>query len=160
MAKGSRVVLGLALGVLLITPLAAQQSGQTKVGGLTCRTSASLGLIIGSHQKLSCRFSPDGSGEPENYAGHINRLGLDLGIRGGGVMAWAVLAPTNGVTRGALAGKYVGASGGASLGVGASANVLIGGSHRSIALQPLSVEGQVGVNLALGVAGLTLMHVR
>ena len=71
-------------------------------------------------------------------------------------MAWVVLAPTNGVHHGALAGKYVGASGGASLGVGPSANVLVGGSHRSFALQPLSVEGQVGVNLALGVAGLTL----
>jgi hypothetical protein len=160
MSKHSQVMLGIALSVLLSTPLAAQQAGGTKAGTLTCRTSASLGLIIGSHQKLACRFTPDGSGVPEDYAGHINRLGLDLGIRAGGIMAWAVIAPTNGVHRGALAGKYVGASGGASLGVGAGANALIGGSQRSIALQPLSVEAQVGVNLALGVAGLTLASVR
>jgi hypothetical protein len=74
-------------------------------------------------------------------------------------MAWGVFAPTNGYHHGALAGTYVGGSGSASLGVGVGANALIGGSHRSIALQPLSVEGQVGVNLALGVAGLSLQLV-
>jgi Protein of unknown function (DUF992) len=160
MSMHNQVMLGIALSVLLSTPLAAQPAGGTKAGTLTCRTSASLGLIIGSHQKLACRFTPDGSGVPEDYAGHINRLGLDLGIRAGGIMAWAVIAPTNGVHRSALAGRYVGASGSVSVGVGANANLLVGGSHRSFALQPLSVEGQVGVNLALGVAGLTLASVR
>jgi Protein of unknown function (DUF992) len=85
---------------------------------------------------------------------HAGFLQVDRCI--GGVMAWAVLAPTNGVSPGALAGKYVGVSGDASLGVGGGANVLVGGSHRSVALQPVSVTGNVGINLALGVAGLTL----
>ena len=137
-------------------PLAAQQAGGTKVGVLTCKTSASLGLLVGSHQKLRCNFKPDSGDAPENYVGHINRLGVDVGVKAGGVMAWGVFAPTNGYHHGALAGKYVGGSGSASLGVGVGANALIGGSHRSIALQSLSVEGQVGVNLALGVAGLSL----
>jgi hypothetical protein len=110
-----------------IGPLAAQQSGSTKVGVLTCKTSASLGLIVGSHQKLRCSFSPDGGGPPESYVGHVNRLGLDLGIKAGGAMAWGVFAPTNGLHHGALAGTYVGASGSASLGVGAGANALVGG---------------------------------
>ena len=154
MLKYSRVLTALALLASLNTPLAAQQT--TKAGVLTCKTSASLGLILGSHQKVACSFTPDGGGPPEIYFGHINRLGLDLGVKAGGIMAWAVLAPTKGVPHGALAGKYVGGSGSISVGVGASANVLVGGSHRSFALQPLSVEGQVGVNLALGVAGLTL----
>jgi hypothetical protein len=140
----------------IAVPAVAQQSNQAKAGVLACRTSASLGLIVGSHQKLRCRFTPDAGGPPETYVGHINRLGLDLGIRAGGAMVWAVLAPTNGIHHGALAGTYVGASGSVSVGLGANANVLVGGSHRSIALQPLSVEGQVGVNLALGVAGLSL----
>jgi hypothetical protein len=150
------ILLTVAVVLATATPLLAQQAGGTKVGALTCKTSASLGLIIGSHQKLRCSFTPDNGGPPEIYTGHINRLGLDLGLKAGGVMAWGVLAPTNGLHHGALAGKYIGASGSASLGVGVGANALIGGSHRSIALQPLSVEGQVGVNLALGVAGLTL----
>jgi Protein of unknown function (DUF992) len=150
-----KTILALALVLSACSPLAAQQAGGTKVGMLTCKTSASLGLLVGSHQKLRCSFSPD-NGPPENYVGHINRLGLDIGVKAGGVMAWGVFAPTAGLHHGALAGKYVGGSSSASLGVGLGANALIGGSHRSIALQPLSIEGQVGVNLALGVAGLTL----
>ncbi len=142
-----------------MSPAVAQQSGGTKVGVLACQTSASLGLIVGSHQKLRCIFSPDNGTAPENYVGHVNRLGVDLGVKAGGALAWGVFAPTNGPHHGALSGTYVGASGSISLGLGAGANALIGGSHRSIALQPLSVEGQVGVNLALGVAGLTLRHV-
>jgi Protein of unknown function (DUF992) len=160
MSKYSTILLAVAALLGAITPLPAQQAGGTKVGVLTCKTSASLGLIIGSHQKMSCAFSPEIAGLlPENYAGHINRLGLDLGVKAGGAMAWGVFAPTNGLHHGALAGRYVGASGSASLGVGVGANALIGGSHRSIALQPLSVEGHVGVNLALGVAGLSLRSV-
>ena len=89
-------------------PLAAQQTGGAKVGVLTCQTSASLGLLVGSHQKIRCSFKPDSGGAPENYVGHINRLGIDIGVRAGGVMAWGVFAPTNGYHHGALAGKYVG----------------------------------------------------
>lgn len=148
--------ISVAVTVLLILVSAASAQQKTQVGMLTCETSASLGLIVGSHQKLSCSFAPNSGTAPEYYSGTINRLGIDLGIKGAGVMAWAVLAPTNGISPRALTGKYVGASGDASLGVGGGANVLIGGSHRSVALQPVSVAGNVGVNLALGVAGLTL----
>ena len=152
-----RLVFAVAAVFLTATlPLAAQQAGGTKAGVLSCKTSASLGLIVGSHRKLRCGFTPNSGGPPDYYVGHVNRLGLDLGIKAGGVMGWGVIAPTNGIHHGALAGTYVGASGSASLGVGLGANALVGGSHRSIALQPLSVEGQAGVNLALGVAGLTL----
>jgi Protein of unknown function (DUF992) len=159
MRKHARTLLGLALAAALAAPAAAQQSGGTKIGVLTCKTSASLGLIIGSHQRIRCGFAPD-NGPPENYEGHIGRLGLDLGVKGGGVMTWAVFAPVNGYHHGALAGTYVGGSGSASLGVGVGANALLGGSHKSVALQPLSVEGNVGVNLALGVASLTLRGAR
>jgi len=155
----TKFALGLLAVALAATPALAQQSGGTKVGLLTCKSSASLGLIIGSHQRIRCSFAPD-NGPPENYEGHINRLGLDLGVKGGGIMTWAVFAPVNGYHHGALAGTYIGGSGSASLGVGVGANALVGGSHRSIALQPLSVEGNVGVNLALGVAGLTLRSER
>ena len=150
-----KMLLAAAMLCAGLLPASAQPSGGTKVGVLTCRTSASLGLIVASHQRLRCSFSPD-SGPPEHYVGYVNRLGIDLGIRAGGVMAWGVVAPTNGYHHGALAGHYVGANADASLGLGAGAKVLVGGSHRTISLQPLSVSGQVGVNLALGVAGLTL----
>ena len=147
--------LGCAL-IILSMSCSLAPAEPAKIGVLTCNTSASLGLILGSQQKLNCQFKSDTEDNLETYSGTINRLGVDLGIKGGGVMVWAVLAPTRGYNRGALAGKYVGASGDVSVGVGAGANVLIGGSNRSISLQPLSVSGNVGVNLALGVAGLTL----
>ncbi len=160
MRKHARTLLGLALAAALVAPAAAQPGG-TKVGVLTCRTAASIGLIVGSHQRIACSFAPDaGGGRPDNYAGYITRVGLDLGVTTGGVMTWGVVAPVSGWHHGALAGQYAGASGSVSAGVGVGANALVGGSHRSFALQPLSVSGNVGVNLALGVAGLTLRSVR
>ena len=137
-------------------PLAAQQPQRAKVGTLTCQTSASIGLIVGSHQKLRCRFSPDNGGPQEYYSGHVGRIGLDIGVRVAGVLVWAVYAPTNVIHHGSLAGTYVGASGDISLGVGVGAKALVGGSHNSVALQPLSVEGQVGVNVALSISSLNL----
>lgn len=135
---------------------AMAQSDRAQVGMLTCRTSPNIGLVIGSRQTMQCTFTPSSGAPPDHYAGTINRLGLDVGVTAGGVLGWAVFAPSSGVPRGALAGRYGGASGQASLGVGVGANALFGGSNRSIALQPVSVEGQIGANFALGVAGLTL----
>jgi len=70
----------------------------------------------------------------------------------GGVMVWAVYAPTN-RRRGALSGTYAGAAAEATLIAGLGANALVGGSDRTIALQPFSVQGQVGLNIAAGGRG-------
>ena len=147
------------LGVLAmawIAPAAAETPQGTAAGVLSCKLAPSIGLIIGSTQRMACRFAPNGPYPPEAYVGVMNSIGLDIGITAGGAMAWGVVAPNAGPMRGKLAGKYVGASGSVGLGVGVGANVLFGGSNRSIALQPLSVEGSVGINLSLGVSGLTL----
>jgi hypothetical protein len=131
------------------------QGNSVRQGVLTCQMSASIGLIVGSRQRLRCQFKSN-SGWVQNYSGVINRVGLDLGVTAGGVMTWGVLASTSNIQRTALTGRFVGASGDIAIGVGVGANALIGGTQKSISLQPLSVEGQVGVNLALGVAGMTL----
>ena len=149
----------LLLGLLLIGNPAHAQGSTTRQGMLTCRTSASLGLILGSTQRLACQFKAD-SGWTQNYDGRMNRIGLDIGITAGGVMVWAVLGSSSAIQPGALTGRFVGASGEISVGVGAGANLLIGGTAQSISLQPLSLEGQIGLNLALGVAGMTLAPVR
>jgi hypothetical protein len=144
-----------ALFGLTAAPVMAQSG--VKAGLLTCRTGPSVGLIVGSHQRMHCRFDPDGGGPSEAYSGAITRVGLDVGIRAGGVMGWGVYAPSSApLSHRALIGHYVGASGDASLGVGAGGKLLVGGSHHTVSLQPLALSGQVGVNLALGVAGLTL----
>ena len=145
-----------ALATVFISPAAAQQPPGTSVGTLTCKMAPSIGLLFGPRQRMACRFIPNGSNSPEAYLGVMGTIGLDVGITAGGVMAWGVFAPTAGPRRGALAGTYVGASGAIGVGVGVGANLLFGGTGRSIALQPLSVEGSVGINLSLGVSSLTL----
>jgi hypothetical protein len=135
---------------------AADAQSRVRAGGLACNLSPTVGLIIGSRQQVRCTFTPSGGGRVEYYNGHIGRLGLDLGVTAGGRMIWGVFARTSRVPPRTLAGTYVGASGDASLGIGGGANVLVGGSNRTISLQPLSLQGQVGVNLALGVASMTL----
>jgi hypothetical protein len=142
------------LALVFATPALAQ-SPPVRAGGLTCNTGPRVGLLIGSKQRMNCIFTSN-SGLQYPYRGRITRLGLDVGVTGGGRLFWGVFAPTSHIGPGALRGTFVGASGNASLGLGLGANVLVGGSHRTISLQPLSVEGQFGVNLALGVAGLRL----
>ena len=145
-----------ALVVALMTTTSVAQS-TTQAGMLECRTGPRIGLVLGSFNKMNCIFRPN-VGPPQHYTASEGRIGLDLGITAGGVLAWAVLAPSSGVAPGALAGGYGGASGDAAVGVGVGANVLFGGSARSIALQPLSVEGTIGVALSAGVTGLTLVY--
>jgi len=155
-----KTVKSAALGMLLlasILPASAQNSThRTQVGALECSLAPRVGLIVGSHRRMTCRFRPSNPGPVEVYSGSITRVGLDVGISAGGKMIWGVIARTGRYTPRALAGKYVGASGDIALGLGVGANVLVGGFHNSVALQPLSVEGSAGVNLALGVAGLRL----
>jgi hypothetical protein len=147
----------------LITAIASQAVAQvpsgTKVGTLNCHLAPSVGFVVGSHDPMTCRYTPDGPFPPEFYDGVITTIGLDIGFTTGGEMAWAVIAPTEASPRGALAGEYLGVSGSVTAGLGAGANVLIGGSQRSFVLQPLSVQGQTGLDLTLGVSSLALRSV-
>ena len=130
-----------------------------KAGSLTCDVSAGIGLIVGSQKQIQCIFKPAAAGPSEVYTGMINKFGLDVGATSGGELVWLVYAPTNRRV-GALAGKYAGGSAEATVGVGAGVNVLVGGSDRTITLQPVSVQGQTGLNLAAGVTGLELNRAR
>jgi len=132
----------------------AQRASQ--LGTLVCRMGPRVGLVIGSRQRLKCRYTQVGSGRVENYAGRITRFGLDLGVTIGGGMRWRVFASTRGQQNGALAGQYVGASADVSLGFGIGGKVLIGGTRRSVMLQPFAVVGKVGANVAAGVTKLNL----
>ena len=134
-------------------PAAAQR---IKAGILTCDVSSGIGFIIGSSKSVTCAFSPDQPGMPEQYVGVISKFGLDIGITGAGIMVWAVFTDTAGRGPGFLTGEYIGASAEATIAAGLGANVLIGGSARTVALQPLSVTGQIGLNFAVGVANLRL----
>jgi hypothetical protein len=144
-----------ALAVVLLCPNLAQAQW-IRTGVLTCDVSAGIGLIIGSQRAVRCTFAPDPGGPPEYYDGTITKFGLDVGVTGGGVMVWGAYNQTSSRGIGFLAGEYAGASGEVTIAAGLGANVLFGGSNRTVALQPLSVGGQIGLNLALGVANLVL----
>ncbi|HEY8564988.1 MAG TPA: DUF992 domain-containing protein [Beijerinckiaceae bacterium] len=153
----SLTIIGAAFALSLAAGSAQAQN--TQVGVLNCDVSGGLGLIVTSQREMLCTFT-NSRGEAELYAGNIRRFGIDLGATSGGQLVWSVFAPSGIVTRGALAGSYTGASAEATVGAGLGANVLIGGSERSVALQPLSVQGQAGLNVAVGVANLELRSAR
>lgn len=128
-----------------------------KVGMLTCHEASGWGFVFGSSHDIRCVFS---NGEHnEHYTGSISKFGVDIGYQQSGVLVWEVIAPDDHPERGALAGHYGGATAGAAVGVGLDANALVGGSSRSIALQPVSIQGMNGLNVAAGIGELTL-HAR
>ena len=143
--------MGAALATVLAMPAGAQQTRMQ--GALEC-SFVHIGMIVTSTRNVACNFKPRG-GPPEAYVGTLTRVGLDIGITGGGAIIWGVFTSTN-LYAGMLSGTYVGASAEMSIAAGLGANVLVGGSNRSVALQPVSVQGQTGLNIAAGVSQLEL----
>jgi hypothetical protein len=141
-----------------MTMTAPAQADGVKVGVLNCHVSSGWGFIFGSSKDLRCDFSPN-KGEAERYNGTVSKFGVDIGYTTGGVLIWDVIAPQSGMKRGALTGDYAGASASATAGVGVGANVLVGGFDRSVTLQPVSVEGNMGLNIAAGIGAIGLHYV-
>lgn len=162
---GTRLGALLGLGLLAATPAFAQSqqppdlTGHVRVGTLRCDVAAGTSFIFGSTRDVTCVFTPT-NGTTERYTGEIRRYGVDVGFTGAAVMLWGVMASTGDIRPGALAGTFAGVSAAATAGVGGAANILVGGSNRGVALQPLSVEGNTGLNIALGVGELRLAPAR
>ena len=154
MSKKFAIAAGAALLAVGVSFAPAQAAG-VKVGVLTCNVDSGWGFILGSSKDVNCVYSP-GAGPSERYTGTISKFGVDIGFQQNCVIIWGVIAPTATVQPGALAGSYAGATGGASVGAGAGANVLVGGSNKTISLQPVSVEGSTGLNVAGGIGSLSL----
>jgi hypothetical protein len=133
---------------------AQQPMQRVQVGVLECRGGSSVGFIVGSVTNLGCVLRAEGF--EDRYVATIRKVGLDLGITQESALAWGVFAPVARLGPGDLSGSYAGAQGSAAIGVGAGGNVLVGGSNNSIALQPLSVQGQVGLSVAAGLESLEL----
>ena len=154
----STIRAGLAVTLLVasfaIAP-AQQPMQRVQVGILECRGGASIGFIVGSVTNLGCVLRVNGMPE-DRYVATIRKVGLDLGITQESALAWGVFAPVARLGPGDLAGNYAGVQGSAAIGVGAGGNALIGGSNNTIALQPLSLQGQVGLSVAAGLESLEL----
>ena len=148
----------LAAGALALESPAQAQGGGVKAGTLTCNVAGGFGFIFGSSKAVNCTFAPVGGGPPQQYVGSIDKFGVDIGFTRGGVLIWTVLGATTSPAPGALAGSFGGVTASATAVVGAGANLLVGGTGNAISLQPLSIEGNTGLNVAAGVAGLTLTY--
>jgi hypothetical protein len=160
MRRFAKLAAVVAASALMVTTASSQYRGErVQAGQLTCDISGGIGFIIGSQRTLNCSFTPALPGPIEFYAGSLTKVGVDIGITTGGVMVWGVYAPTS-RPAGALAGSYGGATAEATVVAGLGANVLVGGNNRTVALQPLSLQGQAGLNVAAGVAGIELRWVR
>ena len=158
MQKKFRLMMGaaaLAASALALAGTAEAAPHGVKVGTLTCNVASGWGFVFGSSKDLHCTFRPNGHSR-EHYTGSISKFGVDIGYTEGGVLVWGVFAPSSDVRAGALAGDYAGATASATLGVGLGANVLVGGLDKSSALQPLSVEGNRGLNVAAGIGAISL----
>ena len=147
-----------AAAALLALPLSAHAQEGVELGVLDCMVDGGAGFIVGSSKDVSCTYDPADDAFPvEQYFGNISKIGLDVGVTGASVMQWLVLAPTADVyAPGLLAGDYAGASAQVTAGVGVGANLLVGGSNQTFTLQPLSVQAQTGLNLAVGVSRFEL----
>lgn len=148
-------VVAVALLALAAAASPALAKGGVKVGVLTCNVEGGIGYIIGSSKAMKCVYQPTGRRPVEHYSGRIGKLGVDIGVTGNTTIGWAVFAPGK-IKHGALAGSYNGVSAEATAIVGLGANVLVGGFRKTINLQPVSVQAQTGLNVAAGVASLTL----
>jgi hypothetical protein len=143
------------LATSIVGASAQQPIQRVQVGILECRGGASVGFVVGSVTNLGCVLRAEGMPE-DRYIATIRKVGLDLGITQESALAWGVYAPVARLGPGDLSGNYAGAQGSATLGVGVGGNVLVGGSANAIALQPLSVQGQVGISIAAGLESLEL----
>jgi hypothetical protein len=156
MVRSSAAVTAIAALTFALSAASAQaQPHQIQVGTLTCSLSASVGLIVGSQRNVNCIFHGQPSEPDEAYTGQITRVGLDVGFTTGGVIVWTVFADSNRYA-GMLAGTYGGPTAEVSVAAGLGANVLIGGSRHTVALQPVSLQGQVGVDIGAGISALEL----
>ncbi|HUA56627.1 MAG TPA: DUF992 domain-containing protein [Candidatus Sulfotelmatobacter sp.] len=156
--QGRRLAVAAALATLAGVAVCADARADSmgvKVGILTCNVDSGWGFVFGSSRTVKCSYSPRANVE-EHYTGTISKYGIDIGYLRSAVMVWTVIAPAIDVAPGALAGQYAGVTGSASVGAGVGANVLVGGLNKSITLQPVSIEGNSGLNVAAGVEAVTL----
>lgn len=154
----TRALASLTAALAAILPAAhASAQSTAQVGSLACDVSAGVGMILTQKQTMTCVFTPTNGGRPESYLGRIDEFGVALGAVDQGHLLWGVIAPSTGVPRGALSGTYGGVGAQATAGAGLSANVLVGGSGRAFSLQPITIQGETGLNIAAGVITITLL---
>jgi hypothetical protein len=142
--------LAIAAAVALTASIAPVHA-RADLGVLTCKLKDVKNDIVYTSEEFACEFKPN-VGDVQTYTGEIKALGVDLSVTKDVTLVWGVLAPSSDAAEaGALAGRYVGGTASVALGAGAAANVLIGGSKHTVALQPVSTSGIIGTGAVLDV---------
>ena len=139
------------------TAASAAETDKTQVGKLKCEVEGGIGLILGSKKEMACVFDKN-DGSIENYVGRVTKIGVDIGVTKESTILWAVFAPSGENDKGALAGKYSGVAAEAAVVGGVGANALFSAGN-NFTLQPFSVQGQVGLNIAGGLSQIELEFV-
>ena len=134
----------------------ADDAKNKQVGKLECKVDGGVGLLLGSKKKMNCEFSKN-DGSVEKYTGRVTKIGVDIGITSESTILWAVYAPSGENDKGAMAGKYSGVGAEATLAGGIGANALFSAGN-NFTLQPFSVQGQEGLNVAGGFAQIKLEY--
>ncbi|MEZ2128383.1 MULTISPECIES: DUF992 domain-containing protein [unclassified Sinorhizobium] len=155
MLKHSMIAATVAAAAAWASPAGADN--YVALGRLVCGSEGGTGFVFTSQKNLTCTYTPAGGGPVAIYAGKVEKFGLDIGQTGKSVMIWQVLAKTGTpVSEYALAGEYFGVGADASFAAGAGAKVIAGGTNKAFMLQPLNVQIQEGLNIAVGVDKMTL----
>lgn len=156
MIPSKTALVGLTLCGLALAPISAFSQIAT-VGVLQCHLSGGVGMILFENQLLDCVYKGL-SAPPQHYIGRLTNVGANIGVSGPGEMIWDVVTAATKVDPGQLTGDYVGAQGSVAVGAGGGGAVLVGGSHKSISLQPVSVSVGSGLNLSAGFGNLNLQY--
>ncbi len=154
LAHGRAAIL---VGAVIAGGLAASPaSAAIQAGTLRCNIAPGYGAVIGSQKAVDCTFTPSSAGPVESYKGTLTRLGLDISQTNAGVLTYAVIEASNTIVPFSLAGGYVGAGAGITLGQGLGVDALLGGNGNQVALQPVAVSTTSGIGVNAGVGSLTL----
>jgi len=149
----------LTVGLLLAG--AAQAQDSAKIGTLECFVAEGSGFLVGSSKDISCTLYGTDDEPLENYIGELKKYGVDIGFTRETLLVWSVFVPHNSSYQpGSLAGNFAGASASASVAVGLGASVLIGGLSENFALQPIKLNRQKGVNIAVGITRMELRSIK
>jgi hypothetical protein len=150
-----KTLFGIATLALAGSFASANAQQRVQIGVLECEGGQNVGFVVGSSTSLACDFQGEGR-RREGYIATVHRFGVDLGFTQQTHFSWAAYGPTSRVGRGGLAGSYGGVGANASVGVGFGGNFLLGGPANTYVLQPVSLQGQTGLNVAAGIADIEL----
>ena len=150
----------LCSGLFLAAMAPAAALAGEQVGVLECHLSGNGIAVLIENQALDCVYEDEiAGGKPQHYIGKLTKVGANIGVNGPGDLVWGVVAETNELAPGALAGDYAGPEASLRVGVGAGGAILVGGSNNTVSLQPFNVEGGEGLGLSAGAENVSLTFV-